>query len=474
MYEIKVKPTMFAHTMRNSLLFRCGRHSIGQKTALHRPIPNQWRRGLRFTRNKKEDLEPSKHYFLGALLTVCIPYTGYAIYVSVCASNEIDERRRKSCSVERLDENYEGTLIKYSPLEVLGRYENPFDEYRIQTVYEFFCNRFVELFQRNRGGLPVDRLQMNQLMPVSKPQWVLDRELPQLKDSSRPLSYKILDGNSPEAVSIAEQETQEDSPLFNTWLGQSCNFVVYDNLKILTDPLFTDFLLHETLGPKRITDMPCEIEDVPTPDVILVSHNHPDHLDLKSMKYWKDGHPLWIVPKGMKYFMDQHKIKNYIELSWWETCEVEKDGQKYHISSTPAMHWSGRSLMDTNRSLWCSFLLSHRGRPILFHAGDTGYVKDLYTRIKNRFGGGCRLALLPCGQYCPEWHQRPRHINPREVIKVMNDLEAQYALGVHWGTFILSGEYFREPKERLEMLAEWKAIRGRCYCPELGKTEKFN
>lgn len=429
-----------------------------------------------FGRSKKNvESEPSRHYILGALLTVFIPYTGYALYVSCSASKEIEERLKKSYEVERQAENYEGTLVKYLPLQVLGRYENPFDEYRIQTVYEFFCNRFVELFQRNRGGIPPDKKQMRLLMPVHTPKWDLDHDIKTLKDDSETLSYEILAPDSPEAVSIAEERPEQPDrvALYNTWLGQSCNYIVYDELKILTDPLFSDFLLHETLGPKRITEMPCEIEQVPTPDVILVSHNHPDHLDLKSLEFWRDGHPLWIVPKGMKYFMDEHKVKNVVELSWWETCELYKNGEKFHISSTPAMHWSGRSLIDANRSLWCSFLLSHRGKPVMFHAGDTGYVKDLYTRIKNRYGPGCRLALLPCGQYCPEWHQRPRHINPRELIKVMNDLDAQNALGVHWGTFVLSGEYFREPKERLENLAEWKAIRGRCYCPELGKTEKF-
>lgn len=455
-------------------LFSQNSHHLARRALLFRRVPVKSSRGFNGFRKNEKPLksEPSRHYVLGALLTVLIPYTGYAIYVSCCASKEIEVRLKKSWDVERLAENYQGTLVKYLPLQVLGRYENPFDEYRIQTVYEFFCNRFVELFQRNRGGIPIDKKQMDLLMPIHTPRWDLDHDITKFKDNSKPLDHKILAPDSPEVVSIADQKP-EKAALYNTWLGQSCNYIVYDELKILTDPLFSDFLLHETLGPKRITDLPCEIEQVPTPDVILVSHNHPDHLDLKSMEYWKDGHPLWIVPKGMKYFMDEHNVKNVIELSWWETCELHKNGQKFHISSTPAMHWSGRSLIDTNRSLWCSFLLSHQGKPVLFHAGDTGYVKDLYTRIKNRYGPGCRLALLPCGQYCPEWHQRPRHINPRELIKVMNDLEAKNALGVHWGTFVLSNEYFREPKERLETLAEWKAIRGRCYCPELGRTEKF-
>ena len=93
------------------------------------------------TKNSHNKPEPSKHYVLSAVLTLLIPYTGYAIYVSTSAAKEVDIRQRLSELVEGEGENFEGTLIKYSPLQVLGRYENPFYEYRIQTVYEFFCNR---------------------------------------------------------------------------------------------------------------------------------------------------------------------------------------------------------------------------------------------------------------------------------------------------------------------------------------------
>ena len=194
------------------------------------------------------------------------------------------------------------------------------------------------------------------------------------------------------------------------------------------------------------------------------------------MEHWGSkgsSSPLWVVPKGMGEFMRDHEVENVIELSWWETAQIEKAGSTYNISCTPAMHWSGRSLVDTNRSLWCSFLFSHNSQPIMFHAGDTGYVWDLFKRISNRYGEGVKLALLPCGQYCPAWHQKPRHISPEEVLKIKKDLQAQNVLGVHWGTFVLSGEYFREPKEKLELLAEWEGVRDTCYCPELGKTITF-
>ncbi|CCD25079.1 N-acetylphosphatidylethanolamine-hydrolyzing phospholipase D NDAI_0E02620 [Naumovozyma dairenensis CBS 421] len=432
---------------------------------------------------KKTKIPPKqkRRYILGTFLTFLFPYTGYALYVTISTAKEIEERYRDSQLVEAYDKenkekgNFKSTLIKYSPLQVLGRYENPFVEYRIQTIYEFFFNRFVEIFEVNRGGLPPTKEQMDQLMPIHKPDWC-KRQVdppPSRVSPKKLIKHKIVDDPLSFETSPSAEESNVNIPIYNTWLGQSCNFTTYNGLKILTDPIFSDFLIHEKLGPKRITFRPCEISDVPTPDIILVSHNHPDHLDPKSLEYWKDANTLWIIPKGMKPFMDKHKVQNVIEISWWQSVQLTKNNENYFISSTPAMHWSGRSILDTNQSLWCSFLLSHKGKPILFHAGDTGYVKDLYQRIKNRFGGGCKLALLPCGQYCPEWHQKPRHINSKEVIDIMQDLEIKNVLGVHWGTFLLSGEYFLEPKQKLEMLAEWKGIKDHCFCPELGKTIKF-
>ncbi|CUS23942.1 LAQU0S12e03510g1_1 [Lachancea quebecensis] len=412
----------------------------------------------------------SGRYFRKALLTILVPYTGYALYIIAKARDEINEREQQLKNCED-DKAFESTLVKYSPLEILGRFANPFKEYRVLTLFEFSLNRILELFERNRGGIPTDKRSLGLLMPVHKPSWASVESLSSTDDN---LKVRILDAN--EDLGPANIE-HTHKPVYSTWLGQSCNMVIYDNFKILTDPLFTDHLIHETLGPKRITPIPAEIEDVPTPDVILVSHNHPDHLDFKSLAFWGSQgktKPLWIVPKGMGEFMKEHSVDNIIELSWWETAQIAKGSSTYNISCTPAMHWSGRSLVDTNRSLWCSFLFSHNAQPIMFHAGDTGYVWDLFKRISNRYGSGVKLALLPCGQYCPSWHQKPRHISPEEVLKIRDDLKAQNVLGVHWGTFVLSGEYFREPKEKLEMLAEWHGIKSNCYCPELGKTITIN
>ncbi|EDO14484.1 hypothetical protein Kpol_242p7 [Vanderwaltozyma polyspora DSM 70294] len=413
----------------------------------------------------------SKRFLTNLGIAAVLSYTGYAVWVIGASSEEIAMRQDIVHFMEEGQESNEGTLVKYSPLKVLGRFENPFDEYRIQTVQEFFFNRIVELFQRNRGGIPNNKEDMDELMPIHKPDWLQKGiRLVYEKSENKVVVSKILEGNEVQNRNIGFQGNK-NIPIYTTWLGQSCNYILYNGLKILTDPLFSDYLVDETFGPKRITEQPCQIDEVPEPDVIVVSHNHPDHLDAASIEKWRNTDVLWIVPKGMSHYLKRFDVSNFIELSWWETCELEKGNEIYHISCTPAMHWSGRGLTDINHSLWCSFLLSHNNEPILFHAGDTGYVSDLYSRIKRKFGSGCRLAILPCGQYCPEWHQKPRHIDPSEVIKIMEDLEAKHVLGVHWGTFVLSGEYFREPKERLELLAEWKGIKDNCHCPELGKTE---
>ncbi|CDO95183.1 unnamed protein product [Kluyveromyces dobzhanskii CBS 2104] len=439
-------------------------HKLGVRTAVQR---------LNATRRyTAKSTKQTRRTGLKVILCFFVPYTGYALYVFISTNYEITRRERQLTNKDDLDFN--NTLIKYSPHQVLGRFENPFNEYRIQTVYEFFFNRIVELFETNRGGVPRSKAQMDELMPIHKPFWEENRDNKEVRNE---IVCEMKDFNSDEKV-VGSEPIQH---LSCTWLGQSCSVVVLDRLKILTDPLFSTFLIHPTVGPKRITDMPSKIENVPTPDLILVSHNHPDHIDENSLKFWGDDHPqkpLWIVPKGLATFMISNNVSNFIELSWWESCHLKIKGDHennvYQISSTPAMHWSGRSVLDANRSLWCSFIVHKGNKPVLFHAGDTGFVHDLYKRIVKKYGSGVQLALLPCGQYCPEWHQRPRHINSAEVMEIMNDLNAQTVLGIHWGTFLLSGEYFREPKEKLEFLSEFNGLKERCFCPELGKTLDFS
>lgn len=444
-----------------------------------------------------------KYSFFGIL----VPYSGYALYITLNSNKEITKRQQLYKNGNDVADSKDSLFAKYTPLKILGRYENPFEEYRIQTLYEFFFNRFVELFETNRGGIPKTSARMEELMPVHKPTWVVQGQI----QEDRIVHSEILDRSGSDNRGKSELDGNESgskddkktipSPckvMDVTWLGQSCTYIIYENrFKVLLDPLFSDFLINEKFGPQRITRLPCAIEDVPVPDMILVSHNHPDHLDEKSLRHFNSVKssttkrnininknknkaalrkpPLWVVPHGMGKYMDSFQISNYQELSWWESLKLTTErGHSYFVHCTPTMHWSGRNLLDTNESLWCSYLVATKSNTNLFyHAGDTGYVHDLFRIIKEKYGR-TQLGILPCGQYCPQWHQRPRHISPEEVLKIMKDMQCTQVLGVHWGTFLLSGEYFREPKEKLETLAQWKGLDPQnCYCPELGKTTRF-
>lgn len=406
-------------------------------------------------------------------------YTSYAAYVSYAANVEITKRGKKFQDAMNCTKNLEtqddcgcdhGDYIrdKYSSLTIAGRFENPFEEYRIQTLYEFFLSRLLELFEgKARGDVP-RKDKLREMLPVFTPDFEL------LQQSSL-----FLDGfhafNDHLSIDIVGLPKFQDR-MTVTWLGQSCSFVQISGVNILTDPIFSDHLIAPYIGPKRITPSPCEFKDLPKPDFILVSHNHPDHLDMQVVNEARND-VTWVVPSGLRRVLAARGVHNIIELDWWEKVQIDVPADKnnvYEIACTPAMHWSGRTLLDSNQSLWCSFLVLQNGKPIFFHCGDTGYVHDLFQMISEKFGEGVKLAMLPCGQYCPEWHQKPRHISPEECFKIYDDLKAKHMIGVHWGTFVLSSEFYLEPKLKIEALAKAQGKQDECFIPQFGQTYVFD
>ena len=160
-------------------------------------------------------------------------------------------------------------------------------------------------------------------------------------------------------------------------------------------------------------------------------------------------------------------------MDWWDNISLNKylkGGEKltddYEIVCLPTMHWSGRYVLDCNRSLWCSYMIHRNGQSILFHAGDTGYLRDLFETI-GRLYGPVLLSMIPIGQYCPSWHQKPRHTSPSESLQVAEHLRLTHAMGVHWGTFKISSEPILEPKILFEKLALENNKKG-YKVPELG------
>lgn len=470
-------------------------------------------------------------------LGIVLAYTAYSAYMQIRTSYEISERARKrlfeqsqlqvetSVTNNNASSNVDGEQTQqlghidaeifsatddteqaqFASMKIGGRYVNPFSQYRPQTVFEFVFCRIRELVQaRPRGGVPSDPAIIAKLMPSSVPDYELlecrDDDLLQSATSSAASSTSsltLLNGQTPSGSDSSSEPSipPGDVRATLTWLGQSCAFVQLPGLNILTDPCLSEHLVSPYIGPKRIAPAPCKLTDLPPIDVVLVSHDHPDHFELEIAKSLGNS-AAWVVPTGVGKHLAKLGISNYKELDWWETTDIygslKNEDQlapsnwedssaslvtvpatPYKIACTPAMHWSGRKMIDSNETLWSSFMVLKDEKPLFFHAGDTGYSKEMFDAIRNKYGTGCQLAMLPCGAYCPRWHLRRQHIDPYEAMQIMKDLGAHKMVGVHWGTFVLSDEHFLEPRDTLHMLARENNCWADVIAPQFGKTLVF-
>ena len=239
------------------------------------------------------------------------------------------------------------------------------------------------------------------------------------------------------------------------WIGHSTFLIKKDGLTILTDPVFSDRASpFRRLGPKRLIPPSLNIQDLPPIDIITISHNHYDHLDIRSLKKISKKYPkvVFLIPKGDLDIFDQRNIENVFEFEWWQDI----DFKNHTFTFTPVKHWSARGLFDRNESLWGAWFISSRDYSI-YHAGDTGYSKD-FKETQRRLGPP-KYAFIPIGAYDPEWFMSASHVNPEEAIKIMQDLGAKNSYGMHWGTFTLTAEDTLDPPKRLSEAIKKKNIK---------------
>jgi len=239
-------------------------------------------------------------------------------------------------------------------------------------------------------------------------------------------------------------ENRRDTTL--TWIGHATVLLQVAGINILTDPHLTERASPLALaGPKRRMPPAIALADLPHIDVVLISHNHYDHLDAASVRALArqpGGPPRFYVPLGVRTFFDARRIPVAAEMDWWECARG--DGVDVHF--VPAQHWSARTLRDRNRTLWGGFVVEAGGFRFIY-TGDTGYSKD-FADIGTRFGG-FDLAVIPIGAYAPRWFMATHHVDPSEAVKIHRDLGARRSLGVHWGTFVLTDEPLDEPPRKL-------------------------
>ncbi|MEG0821303.1 MAG: MBL fold metallo-hydrolase [Burkholderiaceae bacterium] len=227
------------------------------------------------------------------------------------------------------------------------------------------------------------------------------------------------------------------SRLAATWIGHSTVLVQIAGMNILTDPVFSDRAsLVPWSGPRRWQAPGLALDQLPHIDLVLLSHNHYDHLDAASVKALArqaGGAPLFAVPLGVEAWMAAAGIKRVQALDWWDELMVGE----VKLTFVPAQHWSGRTALDRNRTLWGGFVVEAVGRSVYF-AGDTGYSPE-FERIGRRFGE-IDLALIPIGSYLPRWFMAPQHVDPSEAVKIHRDVRARRSIGIHWGTFQLADD----------------------------------
>jgi L-ascorbate metabolism protein UlaG (beta-lactamase superfamily) len=261
-----------------------------------------------------------------------------------------------------------------------------------------------------------------------------------------------------------------------TWIGHACVLVQTHGLNVLTDPVLSPRASpFRFMGPKRTHAPALAIDELPHIDLVLISHNHYDHLDrdtVLALNKQVGGAPLFLVPLGIAPWMQGIGIDNVRELDWWETTTFGK----LAFTFVPAQHWSARGLFDRFQTLWGGWAAcAAPGEPdafSFFFAGDTGYSKD-FEDIGRHFGG-FDLALLPIGAYAPRWFMRAQHIDPAEAVKIHQDIHARQSMAIHWGTFGLADEPLDEPPKLLaQALREAGIPADRFLLQAQGETLRF-
>ncbi|CAO2658238.1 Nn.00g059610.m01.CDS01 [Neocucurbitaria sp. VM-36] len=305
--------------------------------------------------------------------------------------------------------------------------------------------------------------------------------------------------------------TRSTPKLRSTWLGHACYYIEYPSgLRVLFDPVFEDCCAPIQLkGLKRYTPPPCEIEELPFVDVVVISHNHYDHLSYPTIqriqKKFPEAH--FFAPLGNKKWFESSGVasEKVTELDWWESRDVtletirSKEDRKASVSvsssteegqsnptsnitatitALPCQHVSARGPFDKCKTLWASWAVSSRSANVYF-AGDTGYrsvpssippsiddyspeyshlpVCPAFAQIGTH-QGPFDLGLIPIGAYAPRWMFSNVHANPKDAVNIFLDTKCKKGLGMHWGTWVLTEEEVLEPPRKLKEALRWKEV----------------
>ena len=236
-----------------------------------------------------------------------------------------------------------------------------------------------------------------------------------------------------------------DGDDYVAWIGHATFLIKLGNTTIITDPLFSKNAGPLIFGPKRYVDPAIDLKDIPEVNLYLLTHNHYDHLDYRTIKKFPYKKIKVLAPLKLGKYFTKNGFDNVEEMDWYDQVQIND----LKVTLMPAVHWSKRTLTDTNKTLWGSFLIEYKDKKIFF-ACDTGYG-NIYKELGNKYGP-IDLTFINIGAYDfrPMFEKSIYHANPEEALNIGQDLKSKKVLGMHWGTAILSLEDPFEPPVRFK------------------------
>ena len=233
------------------------------------------------------------------------------------------------------------------------------------------------------------------------------------------------------------------------WIGHATFLIKLGDTTIITDPVFEKNMGPLIFGPKRYVDPAIDLKEIPEVNLFLLTHNHYDHLSTRTIQKFPFKKAKVLAPLKLGKYFKRNGYADVNEMDWYDEIKVND----LKITFLPAVHWSKRSLWDTNKTLWGNFLIEYKNKKIFF-ACDTGYG-NIYKELGKKYGP-IDLTMINIGAYDfrPMFEKSIYHATPEEALEIAQDLRSKKVLGTHWGTFVLSLEPIMEPPVRFKENAE--------------------